>query len=118
VATWSGTVYVAFILGWRAAPSMRTELVLDALEQAIWIRTREGVTDLSGLVCRNDAGSQYTSTAFTEQLAAAGAAPSVGTVGDALDSALAESQIGLFKTELTPAPWPRSAATGRPAAAC
>jgi putative transposase len=80
---------------------MRTELVLDALEQAIWIRTREGVTDLSGLVCHNDAGSQqYTSTAFTEQLVAAGAAPSVGTVGDALDSALAESQIGLFKTEL------------------
>jgi putative transposase len=108
VATWSGTVYVAFvidchsrrILGWRAATSMRTELVLDALEQAIWTRTREGVTDLSGLVCHNDAGSQYTSIAFTERLAAAGAAPSVGSVGDALDNALAESQIGLFKTEL------------------
>jgi putative transposase len=108
VATWSGTVYVAFvldahsrrILGWRAATSMRTELVLDALEQAIWTRTREGVDDLSGLVCHNDAGSQYTSIAFTERLAAAGAAPSVGTVGDALDNALAESQIGLFKTEL------------------
>ena len=64
VATWSGTVYVAFvldahsrrILGWRAATSMRTDLVLDALEQAIWTRTREGVTDLSGLVCHNDAG--------------------------------------------------------------
>ena len=55
--------------------------------------------DLSGLVCHNDAG-QYTSIAFTEQLAAAGAAPSVGTVGDALDNALAESHIGLFKTEL------------------
>ena len=103
VATWSGTVYVAFvldahsrrILGWRAATSMRTELVLDALEQAIWTRTREGVDDLSGLVCHNDA--QYTSIAFTERLAAAGAAPSVG---DALDNALAESQIGLFKTEL------------------
>jgi transposase InsO family protein len=67
VATWSGTVYVAFvldahsrrILGWRAATSMRTELVLDALEQAIWTRTREGVDDLTGLVCHNDAGSQY-----------------------------------------------------------
>jgi putative transposase len=66
VATWSGTVYVAFvldahsrrILGWRAATSMRTELVLDALEQAIWTRAREGVRDLSGLVCHNDAGSQ------------------------------------------------------------
>jgi putative transposase len=108
VATWSGTVYVAFvldahsrrILGWRAARSMKTELVLDALEQAIWTRSREGVTDLSGLVCHNDAGSQYTSIAFTERLAVAGAAPSVGTVGDALDNALAETHIGLFKTEL------------------
>src|SRR3954469_25293964 len=88
VATWSGTVYVAFvldahsrrILGWRAATSMRTELVLDALEQALWTRQREGVTDLSGLVCHNDAGSQYTSIAFTERLAAAGAAPSIGSV--------------------------------------
>ncbi len=96
VATWSGTVYVAFvldahsrrILGWRAATSMRTELVLDALEQAIWTRAREGVGDLSGLVCHHDAGSQYTSIAFTDRLAAAGAAPSVGSVGDALDNAL------------------------------
>jgi hypothetical protein len=63
VATWSGTVYVGFvldaysrrILGWRASTSMRTELVLDALEQAIWTRAREGVYDLSGLVCHNDA---------------------------------------------------------------
>jgi putative transposase len=63
MATWSGTVYVAFvldchsrrILGWRASTSMRTELVLDALEQALWTRQREGVTDLSGLVCHNDA---------------------------------------------------------------
>jgi len=108
VATWSGTVYVAFvldahsrrILGWRAATSMRTELVLNALEQARWTRAREGVSDLSGLVCHNDAGAQYTSIAFTERLAAAGAAPSVGTVGDALDNALAETHIGLFKTEL------------------
>lgn len=108
VATWSGTVYVAFvldahsrrILGWRAATAMRTDLVLDALEQALWTRGREGVADLSGLVCHNDAGSQYTSIAFTERLAAAGAAPSVGTVGDALDNALAETHIGLYKTEL------------------
>jgi putative transposase len=107
VATWSGTVYVAFvldahsrrILGWRAATSMRTDLVLDALEQVLWTRTREGVDDLAGLVCHHDAGSQYTSIAFTERLAA-GAAASVGTVGDALDNALAETQIGLFKTEL------------------
>jgi putative transposase len=86
VATWSGAVYVAF--------------VLDGLEQAIWTRTQEGATDLSGLVCHNDAGSQYTSIAFTERLAAAGAAPSVGSVGDALDNALAVSHIQLFKTEL------------------
>ena len=79
---------------------MRTALVLDALEQAIWTRQQLGVGDLSGLVHHTDAGSQYTSIAFTERLAEAGAAPSVGTVGDALDNALAESQIGLFKTEL------------------
>jgi putative transposase len=108
VATWSGTVYVAFvidahsrrILGWRAATSMRTDLVLDALEMAIWTRARAGVTDLTGLVQHTDAGSQYTSIAHTERLAAAGAAPSVGSVGDAYDNALAESQIGLFKTEV------------------
>jgi putative transposase len=108
VATWSGTVYVAFvldchsrrILGWRAASSMKTALVLDALEQAIWTRARHGVSDLSGLVHHTDAGSQYTSIAVTERLALAGAAPSVGTVGDALDNALAESEIGLYKTEL------------------
>ena len=83
VATWSGWVYVAFvvdayarrILGWRTGTTMTTKLVLDALEQAIWTRGRDGVTDLSGLVCHNDAGSQYTSIAFTERLAAAGAAP-------------------------------------------
>ena len=61
---------------------------------------RDGVTDLSGLVHHNDAGSQYTSIAFTERLAAAGVDASVGNVGDALDNALAESVIGLFKTEL------------------
>ncbi len=73
---------------------MRTELVLDALEQAIWTRTREGVSDLAGLVCHHDAGSQYTSIAFTERLAAAGAAPSVETVGDAPDNALARARSG------------------------
>jgi putative transposase len=78
VATWSGTVYVAFvldahsrrILGWRAARSMRTELVLDALEQALWTRQREGVTDLSAS-CVTTTPRQYTSIAFTERLAAA-----------------------------------------------
>jgi putative transposase len=108
VPTWSGMVYVAFvidayarrILGWRAATSMRTALVLDTIEQAIWTRRREGVTDLAGLTHHHDAGSQYASIAFTERLAAAGIDASVGTVGDALDNALAESVIGLFKTEL------------------
>jgi len=108
VPTWSGMVYVAFvidaysrrILGWRAATTMKTALVLDALEQAVWTRTRDGVGDLSGLICHHDAGSQYTSIAYTERLAEAGIDPSVGSVGDAYDNALAETVIGLFKTEL------------------
>jgi putative transposase len=108
VATWSGTVYVALvidafsrrILGWRAASNMRADLVLNALEMALWARGRQGVTDLSGLVHHSDAGAQYTSIAFTERLADAGVAPSVGSVGDAYDNALAETEIGLFKTEL------------------
>lgn len=108
VPTWSGMVYVAFvidafsrrILGWRAATTMRTELVLDALEMAIWTRRRAGAADLAGLVHHTDAGSQYTSIRFTQRLAEAGAAPSVGSVGDAYDNALAETEIGLFKTEL------------------
>jgi putative transposase len=108
VPTWSGMVYVAFvidaysrqILGWRAATTMRTALVLDALEQAIWTRQRGGAPSLAGLICHHDAGSQYTSIAFTERLAAAGAQPSVGSVGDAYDNALAESVIGLYKIEL------------------
>ena len=108
VPTWAGMVYVAFvidaysrrILGWRAARSMQTALVLDALEQALWTRRRGGTGDLAGLVHHTGAGSQYTSIAFTERLAAAGVSGSVGTVGDAYDNALAESVIGLFKTEL------------------
>jgi putative transposase len=115
VPTWAGMVYVAFvidaysrrILGWRAARSMRTALVLDALEQALWTRQRDGIEDLGGLVHHTDAGSQYISIAFTERLADAGVSGSVGSVGDAYDNALAESVIGLFKTELIrPAgPW-------------
>jgi putative transposase len=107
VATWVGMVYVAFvidayarrILGWRAATSMRTQLVLDALEQAVWVRRREGA-NLAGLVHHTDAGAQYTSIAFTERLAAIGVSPSIGTVGDAYDNALAETVVGLYKTEL------------------
>jgi putative transposase len=108
VATWSGTVYVAFvvdvfsrmIVGWRAATTMTTELVLDTLEHAVWTRRQRGVTDLTGLVHHTDAGSQYTSFAFTHRLIDAGVDPSVGSAGDAYDNALAESQIGLYKTEL------------------
>ena len=104
VATWSGTVYVAFIIdiysrfivGWRVATTMRTELVLNALEMAVWRRQEI----LDGLVCHSDAGSQYTSIRYTERLAEIGAAPSVGSVGDPIDNAVAESTIGLYKTEL------------------
>jgi len=102
-------VYVAFvidaysrrILGWRAAASMRTALVLDALEQAIWTRQQAGITEFGGLVHHTDAGAQYTSIAFTERLAHAGAAPSVGSVGDVYDHALAESVIGLLPRPTT-----------------
>lgn len=79
---------------------MKTALVLDCLEMAIWARTRSGTTDLTGLIHHNDAGSQYTSITFTERLIEAGVDASVGSVGDAYDNALAESTIGLYKTEL------------------
>jgi putative transposase len=115
VATWAGMVYVAFIIdvysrmivGWRAATSMKTSLVLDTLEMALWQRRREGITSLDGLVHHTDAGSQYTSFAFTQRLIDAGVDPSVGSVGDAYDNALAESQIGLYKAELiwVDGPW-------------
>jgi putative transposase len=108
VPTWAGMVYVAFVfdvfsrrvLGWRAATSMTTDLVLDTLDMALWTRTKDGQHNLSGLVHHTDAGSQYTSIAFTERLVEAGVDASVGSVGDAYDNALAESQIGLYKTEL------------------
>ena len=108
VPTWAAMTYVAFvidaysrrILGWRVATTMRTSLVLDALEQALWTRRRDGTAGMAGLVHHTDAGSQYTSIAFTERLAAAGIDASVGSVGNAYDNALAESVIGLYKTEL------------------
>ena len=93
-------VYSRRIVGWRAATQMTTELVLDCLEHAIWARSQDGISDLTGLVHHTDAGSQYTSFAFTSRLIEAGVDPSVGSVGDAYDNALAESQIGLYKTEL------------------
>ena len=105
VPTWSGTVYVAFvidvfarrIIGWRASTSMKTQFVLDALDQAIWQRKTQ---DNKGLVHHSDRGSQYLSIKYTERLAEAEIDLSVGTVGDAYDNALAECVIGLFKTEV------------------
>ena len=108
VSTLAGWVYVAFvidayarrILGWKVSTSMTTDLVLDAINQAIFTRYREGVKDLSGLIHHNDAGSQYTSVRFTDRLIEVGIDASIGTVGDAHDNSLAESINGLFKTEL------------------
>jgi putative transposase len=104
VATWSGFVYVAlvidafsrFIVGWQASRSLRTGLALDALEMAIWRRQAQ----LDGLVHHSDRGSQYLSIRYTERLAEAGAVTSVGSRGDSYDNALAETIIGLYKTEL------------------
>jgi putative transposase len=104
-STWSGIVYVAFIIdvfsrrlvGWKAARSMTSALVIDALNMAAWTRRH---TTLEGLICHTDAGSQYTSILYTERLDDVGAAPSIGTVGDSFDNAMAESVMGLFKTEL------------------
>ena len=105
VQTWSGTVYVAFVIdvfarrivGWRASTSMKTQFVLDALEQAIWQRK---TPDNKSLVHHSDRGSQYLSIKYTERLAEAEIDLSVGTVGDAYDNAMAECVIGLFKTEV------------------
>jgi transposase InsO family protein len=105
VATWRGFVYVAFVIdvfarcivGWRVSSSLRTDFVLDALEQAIYQRCGDGTTDL---IHHSDRGSQYLSMRYTERLADAGINPSVGSRGDSYDNALAESVIGLFKTEV------------------
>ena len=109
VAAWSGVVYVAFvvdtfsrrIVGWSASTSKETQLVLDALEMALWQRDREDRRHTPGqLIHHSDAGSQYTSFRLAEHLDAAGIAASIGSVGDAYDNALMESTIGLYKTEL------------------
>jgi transposase InsO family protein len=103
VATWSGFVYVAFVIdtfarrivGWRVSRSAHAGFVLDALEQALQHR-KPG----NGLIHHSDRGSQYVSIRYTERLAEAGIEPSVGSVGDSYDNALAESINGLYKTEL------------------
>ena len=103
VATWEGFVYVAFVIdvfsrwivGWRVSSSLRSDLALDALEQALHARPRS-----DELVHHSDRGTQYLSIRYTERLAEAGIQCSVGSVGDSYDNALAESVIGLYKTEV------------------
>ena len=103
VATWSGFVYAAFvvdaysrrIVGWRVSGSLRSDLALDALDQALYDRQHT-----ESLVHHSDRGVQYLSICYTERLAEAGIEPSVGSVGDSYDNALAESIIGLYKTEV------------------
>ena len=103
VATWAGFVYVAFVIdvyarrivGWRVGNSLRTELVLDALEQALWSRT-----GTEGLIHHSDRGSQYLSVRYAERLAEAGIESSVGSRGDSYDNAMAETINGLYKTEV------------------
>lgn len=103
VATWGGMVYVAFVIdvfsryivGWRASATMRTDLALDALEQAVYARQ-----PTAPLIHHSDRGSQYLAIRYSERLADAGIEASVGSCGDSYDNALAETVIGLFKTEV------------------
>jgi len=108
VSTWSGVAYVCFIVdvfsrkivGWRVAGHMRTVMVLDALEMARWSRD----TNLEGLIAHSDAGSQFTSIRYGERLAEFGAVPSIGSIADSYDNALAESVNALYKSELIRGP--------------
>ena len=105
VATWAGFVYVAFVIdayarrivGWRVSRSAHAGFVLDALEQALHVRRP---VSGSGLVHHSDRGVQYVSIKYTERLAEAGLEPSVGSVGDSYDNALAETINGLYKAEV------------------
>lgn len=107
VSTWSGWVYVAFvidayarrIIGWRCGATMSTQLVIDALDQAVWTRRRDS-RNLEAVVAHTDRGSQYTAIRYTERLTQAGITASVGSVGSSYDNALAETINGLYKTEL------------------
>jgi len=104
VRTWAGFSYVSFvedvfsrmIVGWSIATHMRTSLVTQALQMAVW---RRG-TLVEGVIHHSDAGAQYTSVLYSEQLATHGILPSIGSVGDSYDNAMAESAIGLYKSEL------------------
>ena len=105
VATWRGFVYVAFVIdafarrivGWRVSSSLRSDLALDALEQALYARSVNGN---NGLIHHSDRGVQYLSIRYAERLAEVGIEPSVGSVGDSFDNALAETINGLYKTEV------------------
>jgi len=105
VATWAGFVYVAFVIdayarrivGWRASRTTHASFVLDALEQALHERRPQ---HRGGLIHHSDRGSQYVSIKYTERLAEAGIEPSVGSVGDSYDNALAETINGLYKAEV------------------
>jgi putative transposase len=106
VPTFSGMAFSAFvtdvfsrrIVGWRTANAMPTELPLDALEMALWTRAQADEL-VEGLVHHSDAGSQYTSIVYSQRLQDAKAVASIGSVGDSHDNAMAESVIGLYKTE-------------------
>jgi len=103
VSTGKGLVYVAFVIdvfsrmivGWKVATSMTVQLTLDALEQALWARQVD-----DGLIHHSDRGGQYIAITYTDRLAATGAEPSVGRTGDSYDNALAETVIGLYKSEV------------------
>ncbi len=105
VSTWRGLVFVAFVIdafarrivGWRVSNSLRSDIALDALEQALYDRR---FVDGEELIHHSDRGVQYVSIRYTERLAEAGIEPSVGSVGDSYDNALAETIIGLYKTEV------------------
>ena len=108
VPSWAGTVYTAFamdvfsrrIVGWTCSMSKETDLILDAIDMGLQQRSYQWKEGEDKLVHHSDAGSQYTSFRFTQHLIEAGIDASIGTVGDAYDNALAESTIGLYKTEL------------------
>jgi putative transposase len=108
VASWAGTCYTAFsidvfsrkIVGFKVSMSKEADLVLDTIDMGLKARDYRNVDGEDKLIHHSDAGSQYTSFRFTQHLIDAGVDASIGTVGDALDNALAESTIGLYKTEL------------------
>ena len=105
VATWRGFVYVAFVIdtfarrivGWRVSNSLQTDIALDALEQALWTRQ---INRETGLIHHSDHGSQYLAIRYADRLLEVGISPSVGSVGDSYDNALAETINGLYKTEV------------------